>query len=154
MPASVPRYWREFNEEAIKQVTQRGHSVADVGARLGASSHNDYKMNHRRITAVFLGSAVVLVAVVLLRQRTPPLQQSIDCVDAKTCLPSYRNTLLCEALPVGTTERELIYRLGQPTRTANSVLYFAAGATEKGPIEVELDARRNAQRISCHGGSN
>ncbi len=37
---STPRYSPEFKEEAIKQVTERGHSVADVGARLGVSGHS------------------------------------------------------------------------------------------------------------------
>ena len=40
---SAPRYTPEFKEEAIKLVTERGHSVADVGARLGVSSHSLYK---------------------------------------------------------------------------------------------------------------
>ena len=39
---SIPRYSPEFKEEAIKQVTERGHSVADVGARLGVSSRSLY----------------------------------------------------------------------------------------------------------------
>ena len=39
---SIPRYLPEFKEEAIKQVSERGHSVADVGARLGVSSHGLY----------------------------------------------------------------------------------------------------------------
>ena len=40
---SAPRYTPEFKEEAIKLMTERGHSVADVGARLGVSSHSLYK---------------------------------------------------------------------------------------------------------------
>ena len=40
---SIPRYSPEFKEEAIKQVTERGHSVANVGAILGVSSHSLYK---------------------------------------------------------------------------------------------------------------
>ena len=40
---SAPRYLPEFKEEAIKQMTERGHSVAEVGARLGLSSHSLYK---------------------------------------------------------------------------------------------------------------
>jgi transposase len=40
---SAPRYSLEFKQEAIKQVTERGHSVAEVGARLGVSSHSLYK---------------------------------------------------------------------------------------------------------------
>jgi len=40
---SAPRYSPEFKQEAIKQVTERGHSVAEVGTRLGVSSHSLYK---------------------------------------------------------------------------------------------------------------
>ena len=39
----APRDSPEFKEEAIKQVTERGHSVAEVGAILGVSSHSLYK---------------------------------------------------------------------------------------------------------------
>lgn len=36
------RYTEEFKLEAIKQVTERGHAVADVATRLGVSSHSLY----------------------------------------------------------------------------------------------------------------
>ncbi len=34
---SKQRYPEEFKIEAIKQITERGHKVADVSARLGVS---------------------------------------------------------------------------------------------------------------------
>ena len=37
------RYTPEFKDEAVKQVTERGHSVQEVAARLGVSSHSLYK---------------------------------------------------------------------------------------------------------------
>ena len=37
------RYTPEFEDEAVKQVTERGHSVQEVAARLGVSSHSLYK---------------------------------------------------------------------------------------------------------------
>lgn len=37
------RYTPEFKDEAVKQVTERGHSVQEVAARLGVSSHGLYK---------------------------------------------------------------------------------------------------------------
>ncbi len=37
------RYTLEFKDEAVKQVTERGHSVQEVAARLGVSSHSLYK---------------------------------------------------------------------------------------------------------------
>ena len=39
---SNKRYTEEFKVEAVKQVTDRGHSVADVAARLGVSVHSLY----------------------------------------------------------------------------------------------------------------
>lgn len=36
---SSKRYPEEFKIEAVKQVTEKGHSVADVAARLGTTSH-------------------------------------------------------------------------------------------------------------------
>lgn len=40
---SKPRFTPEFKEEAVKQVVERGYSVAEVGARLGVSTHSLYK---------------------------------------------------------------------------------------------------------------
>jgi transposase len=40
---STQRFTPEFKEEAVKQVLERGYSVAEVGARLGVSSHSLYK---------------------------------------------------------------------------------------------------------------
>ena len=36
------RYTDEFNVEAVSQVTERGHSVADVARRLGVTAHSLY----------------------------------------------------------------------------------------------------------------
>ena len=40
---SQQRYTPEFKDEAVRQVTEKGHSVQEVAARLGASSHSLYK---------------------------------------------------------------------------------------------------------------
>lgn len=37
------RYTEEFKVEAVKQVTDRGHAVAEVAARLGVSTHSLYQ---------------------------------------------------------------------------------------------------------------
>ena len=37
------RYTDEFKSEAIKQITERGHNVADVAQRLGVSTKRLYK---------------------------------------------------------------------------------------------------------------
>lgn len=39
---SEKRYTDEFKVESAKQITERGHSVRDVAARLGVSDHSLY----------------------------------------------------------------------------------------------------------------
>jgi transposase len=36
-------YPEEFKAEAVKQITERGHKVAEVSARIGVSQHSLYK---------------------------------------------------------------------------------------------------------------
>lgn len=40
---SKQRYSPEFKDEAVRQVIERGYSVAEVSARLGVSSHSLHK---------------------------------------------------------------------------------------------------------------
>jgi transposase len=40
---SRQQYTPEFKDEAVRQVTEKGHSVQEVAARLGVSSHSLYK---------------------------------------------------------------------------------------------------------------
>lgn len=40
---SKQRYPEEFNTEAVNQITERGHKVAYVSARLGVSQHSLYQ---------------------------------------------------------------------------------------------------------------
>ena len=40
---SHQRYTPDFKDEAVRQVTEKGHSVQEVAARLGVSSHSLYK---------------------------------------------------------------------------------------------------------------
>jgi transposase len=44
---SSKRYPEEFKIEAVKQVTDRGHAVADVASRLGVSQHSLYEWLRR-----------------------------------------------------------------------------------------------------------
>ncbi len=37
-----PRFTEEFKIDAIKQITERGHAVAEVSQRLGVSTHSLY----------------------------------------------------------------------------------------------------------------
>ncbi|MEB6412274.1 IS3 family transposase [Enterobacter vonholyi] len=39
----TPRFTPEFREEAVRQITERGYSVAEVSDRLGVSAHSLYK---------------------------------------------------------------------------------------------------------------
>ena len=45
---SSQRYPEEFKTEAVKQILDRGHSVADVSNRLGVSTHSLYKWLRER----------------------------------------------------------------------------------------------------------
>ncbi|SOC53466.1 transposase [Chromohalobacter canadensis] len=40
---SNQRYHPEFKDEAVRQVLERGYTVAEVSQRLGVSSHSLYK---------------------------------------------------------------------------------------------------------------
>jgi len=40
---STERFTPEFKEEAVRQIVERGYSVAEVSARLGVSAHSLYK---------------------------------------------------------------------------------------------------------------
>lgn len=40
--SSSKRYPEEFKVEAVKLVTEKGHSVAEVSARLGTTTHSLY----------------------------------------------------------------------------------------------------------------
>ena len=40
---SQQRYTPEFKDEAVRQVLERGHPVAEVAERLGVSAHSLYK---------------------------------------------------------------------------------------------------------------
>lgn len=40
---SSQRFTPEFKEEAVRQVLDRGYSVAEISARLGVSTHSLYK---------------------------------------------------------------------------------------------------------------
>ncbi len=39
----TPLFTPEFKEEALRQITERGYSVAEVSDRLGVSAHSLYK---------------------------------------------------------------------------------------------------------------
>lgn len=39
----TPRFSPEFKVEAVRQITERGDSVAEVSERLGVSAHSLYK---------------------------------------------------------------------------------------------------------------
>ncbi|RZZ87197.1 transposase [Pseudoxanthomonas winnipegensis] len=43
MSSSTQRFTPEFKQEAVRQIVERGHSVAEVSARIGVSAHSLYK---------------------------------------------------------------------------------------------------------------
>ena len=43
----TPRFTPEFKEEAVRQITERGYSVAEVSDRLGVSAHSLYNRARR-----------------------------------------------------------------------------------------------------------
>lgn len=45
-----PNFTEEFKIDAIKQITERGYSVADVSKRLGVSTHSLYAWMKRYST--------------------------------------------------------------------------------------------------------
>lgn len=45
---SCQRYTPEFKDESVRQVVDRGHSVAEVTDRLGVSSHSLYNFPLRQ----------------------------------------------------------------------------------------------------------
>jgi hypothetical protein len=98
------------------------------------------------------GSGLVLVVgLIFFYGHEAKSDQDVGCFETKSCRPSYRNTEVCEALPIGTPERELVFRLGQPLNATASSLYFQASATERGKIVIDLDTSRKATQLYCHG---
>lgn len=47
---SKQRFPEEFKTEAVKQITERGHKVSEVAARLGVSQHSLYQWIKARRT--------------------------------------------------------------------------------------------------------
>ena len=51
---SGQRFSPEFKEEAVRQIVDRGYSVAEVSERLGVSAHSLYKEGKRPQSGVRL----------------------------------------------------------------------------------------------------
>ncbi len=56
---SGQRYTPEFKDEAVRQVTERGYSVADISKRLGVSVHS----LHKWVNAVKDGAETAVTVV-------------------------------------------------------------------------------------------
>ena len=119
---------------------------------LGVSIHPGLLLRRASIavTTVLALALSVFAADVLVHGRGIGSGQELSCAYTSRCLPSYSNTSVCESLVVSTSERELVFRLGQPTGESGNALYFEGGAGERGPVKVELDANRRAARFTCH----
>lgn len=75
--------------------------------------------------------------------------QTRVCFDFENCLPSYNNSSICRALPVGISERELVFHLGQPIRVEGSVLLFTSSPASERPIRVMMNQERKAEKFDC-----
>lgn len=49
-----PHFTEEFKIDAVKQVTERGYSVAEVSKRLGVSPHSLYQWRKRLYKSLLL----------------------------------------------------------------------------------------------------
>lgn len=68
------RYTDEFKSEAIKQITERGHDVADVATRLGVSTKSLYKWMRE---ADLQKRAVASLDMVALKQEVARLNAAL-----------------------------------------------------------------------------
>ena len=110
---------------------------------------NTYRRLGRVTFAMVVVAGGVLAADIVLHRRGFGSGQEMMCAYTSRCLPSYGNTRECELLSVGTSEKELFFRLGQPIGGVGTTLYFQPGAGKRGPISIELDADRKAIRFAC-----
>lgn len=67
---SSKRYTEEFRVEAVKQVTDRGHSVAEVASRLGISIHSLYAWRKQYGRPAAVGSGTLDQASELRRVKS------------------------------------------------------------------------------------
>ncbi len=68
------RYTDEFKSEAVKQITERGHEVADVANRLGVSTKSLYKWRHE---IELQKRPVFSVDIVALKQEVARLNKAL-----------------------------------------------------------------------------
>ena len=88
-------YPEEFKIKAVKQITERGHRVADVSARIGVSQHSLYKW----IKALF--SACTRAAVTDLPGRgTSAVEGRAQACDRGARHPKKGRRVLCQAIRV------------------------------------------------------
>ncbi len=60
-----------------------------------------------------------------------------DCAENGSCLPSYRNSAICEGLELGIDQQTLYFQLGMPESSKGDVYTFAGGGGEL-PIEAVI----------------
>jgi hypothetical protein len=126
-------------------------------------------MSTRKVATVLvctalLGGAIAVWAVPAWRQNECNREgglwmpahsqcQTQACVDTGNCLPSYNNSAVCESLPLGLGERQLIVQLGTPVRREGSTLFFEPSATQTVGPKVLLDDQRKAKQFVCRGSA-
>ena len=67
---SSKRYTEEFRVEAVKQITDRGHTLADVAGRLGVSIHSLYAWQKKYVKPTATRQADTDQAAELRRVKT------------------------------------------------------------------------------------
>ena len=78
---SSKRYPEEFKIEAVKQVTEKGHNVAEVAARLGTTTHSLYawiKRYDRQQPNIVVESSDVLAELAKLRKELQRVTEERD----------------------------------------------------------------------------
>ena len=69
------------------------------------------------------------------------------CIDQGDCMPSYNNSSICQRFKLGVSQRELIFRLGQPRREGQT-LFFAPSPTAR-EIRITLNQNGDAEVLDC-----
>ncbi|HBO4397763.1 IS3 family transposase [Achromobacter xylosoxidans] len=94
MTAKQP-YPEEFKIEAVKQITERGHGVADVSARIGVSQHSLYKW-----IKAYSVPAAQRQAQVSQTEELRRLKAELRRVTEERDIPKKGRRVLCQAVRV------------------------------------------------------
>ena len=116
---SPPRFTPEFKDEAVRQIIERGYSVAEVSARLGVSAHSLYKWvnavkpdktDQQASELIAAKSEILRLRAQLHRSeeerdilKKAALDSTGQCNMIQIMLKGIRNDYIAERLDAGTT---------------------------------------------------